>query len=81
MGVTDKPLAKYNLLTPDHSPHIPRRGAPQAQGPVSDGKQPLVLPLTAKTESSFSRLELLQEVHSRDSDARRTIFSNTFPQS
>ena len=58
MGATEGPLAKYNLLTPDHSPHIPRRGAPQAQGPVSAERPPLVSPLTAKTESSFSRFEL-----------------------
>ena len=68
-------------VTLTYSPHMPRRGAPQPQGPASAERPPLVPLLTAKTESSFSRFGPWQEVHSTESEARETIFSNRVPQS
>jgi len=70
-------------LVLDYSPHIPRRGAPQApQGPSSGERARDDVPETAKIESSFSTRglsQLLQWTPAAAAELR--IFSNFVPQS
>jgi hypothetical protein len=65
----------------DHSPHIPRRGAPQAQGPDSDAKALEEAPDTAKTESCLSTRSLSQLLHAMRLEEESTISSKVVPQS
>lgn len=63
-----------------YSPHIPRRGAPQGQGPDSHERTSLDVPETANTESSFSTCGLEQLLHRISSFEEYVIFSNLDPQ-
>ena len=66
---------------PFYSPHMPRRGAPQPQGPLSAERPCDAPPATAKADRSFSSFVLWQEVHSTGSEAPLTILSNCVPHS
>ena len=70
-------------LVRDYSPHIPRRGAPQApQGPSSGERARDDVPDTAKIESSFSTRGLSQLWQwTAAAAAELRIFSNFVPQS
>jgi hypothetical protein len=64
-----------------YSPHIPRRGAPQGQGPGSLDSPSRAAPETAKTDSSFSTCGLEQFLHLTSAFDEYEIFSNFDPQS
>jgi hypothetical protein len=74
-------VMKTSKLNRYHSPHMPRRGAPQAHGPGSDDKPPRALPETAKVERSWATLRLEHLLHVTSSVADGTNFSNLAPQS
>jgi hypothetical protein len=60
---------------------MPRRGAPQPQGPDSDEVCFVEDPDTAKTESSRATLWLSQFLQVTWLEAELMIFSNLLPQS
>jgi hypothetical protein len=60
---------------------MPRRGAPQGQGPGSDTADALAAPETAKTERSLSTLRLAQFLQVTCEEPLETIFSNFVPHS
>jgi hypothetical protein len=63
-----------------YSPHIPRRGAPQApQGPDSVAAVERDAPTTANTESSFSTRALPHCLQVAVASAELTSFSNLAP--
>jgi len=64
----------------DYSWHMPRRGAPQAQGPGSD-EALADGPDTANTESSFVTCVLAHFWHVTEFDEELTSFSNLAPHS
>jgi len=68
-------------VTLAYSPHIPRRGAPQAQGPGSEAMALGEAPDTAKTESCLSTRSLSQLLQVMRLEEERTILSNVVPQS
>ena len=64
-----------------YSPHIPRRGAPQApHGPGSTDERDREGPATAKTDSSFSIRALPHSLQRACTAAELTICSNFVPQ-
>jgi hypothetical protein len=64
-----------------YSPHMPRRAAPQGQGPGSAERPSREAPETAKTDSSFSTRVLEHFLQRIFVLAAYEIFSNCAPQS
>ena len=86
-GITT--LLKQSLLqgvlvgrNPRYSPHMPRRGAPQApHGPVSEDTTLNEPPETAKVERSYSTRGLSQSLQTTSDALEVSILSNFAPHS
>jgi len=78
-----KPEIYWTVKTPylHYSPHIPRRGAPQGQGPDSCESPWWDVPETANTDNSFSTCALEQFLQRISAPELYEIFSNFDPQS
>src|SRR5689334_17699512 len=72
---------KWRQPGADYCRHMPRLGAPQAQGPGSDAAGLADDPETAKTESICVTLELAHFLQVTGLEEEATIFSNLVPQS
>jgi hypothetical protein len=79
----EKPTGYRRLATDNfYSPHIPRRGAPQApHGPGSNEAAERATPATANTDHSLSTRGLSQFLHTTSTAEDATILSNVVPQS
>lgn len=73
---------KIESETLSYSPHMPRRGAPQAHGPASGTDEPGREDAeTANTESCCTTLSPVHWLHTTFARGELTSFSNFVPQS